>query len=95
MQEIITRSPGWNAVTAGADFFDDADALMPQDAPGRTGGNIAFQDMQIGAADRRLDDPDDGVRRRGDLGLRTICNGLLAWSLINECFHGWLLLGAA
>ena len=34
MQEIRTRSPGLNAVTAGADLLDDADALVAEDAAG-------------------------------------------------------------
>ena len=32
MQEISTRSPGLNAVTAGADLVDDADAFVAEDA---------------------------------------------------------------
>ena len=34
MQEISTRSPGLNAVTAGPTCVDDADALVAEDAAG-------------------------------------------------------------
>ena len=45
-----------NAVTAGADLLDHADALVTEDAAGRTGRHVAFEDVQVGAADGRLDD---------------------------------------
>ena len=72
---------GMEGGDGGADLVDHADAFMAQDAAGRAGGDIAFEDMQIGAADRRFDDPDDGVGRRGDLGYRTVFEGLLSGAL--------------
>ena len=48
---------------AGAGFGDDADAFMAQDASRRAARDIAFQDVQVGAADRGLGDLDDGVGR--------------------------------
>ena len=39
-----------------ADGVHDADALVAEDAARRTGRHIALEDVQIGAADRRLDD---------------------------------------
>ena len=77
MQEIRTWSPGLNAVTAGADLVDDADALVAQNAARRAGRHVAFEDVQIGAADRRLGDLDDRVGGRGDLRLRALFQRLL------------------
>ena len=36
------------------DLVDDADALMAQNAAGLASRDVALEDMQIGAADRRL-----------------------------------------
>ena len=38
----------------GTDAVDDADAFMAQDAAGLAGWEVAFEDVQIGAANRRL-----------------------------------------
>ncbi len=48
---------------AAAAFFDDADALMAQDAAGGDARNVAFQDVKVGAADRGGDDAHNGVGR--------------------------------
>ena len=69
MQEISTRSPGLNAVTAGADLVDDADALVAENAARLAGRHVAFEDVQVGAANRRLGDLDDRVGRRRDFRL--------------------------
>ena len=45
---------------------DDAHALVTQDAAGLTTRDVTFEDMQVGAADRRLRYFDDGVRGLGD-----------------------------
>ncbi len=45
---------GFEARDRGADFLDDADALMAENAAGSGFRHIAFENMQIGAADRRL-----------------------------------------
>ena len=45
----------------GADGLDDAHAFMTENAAGLAGRDVAFENMQIGAADRGLGDPDDGV----------------------------------
>ena len=74
-----------------ADLIDYADALMTQDAAGRASRHVAFKNVQVGAADGRLDYFDNGIGRRGDVWLRTIFNGLLTRSLIDECLHGGLL----
>jgi hypothetical protein len=40
----------------GADLLDHANTLVTQDSAGRTTRDIALEDMQVGAADRGLDD---------------------------------------
>ena len=45
----------------GADAVDHADALMAEDAARCRRRHIAFQDMQVGAADRGLRDPHDRI----------------------------------
>ena len=76
-QEISTRSPGLNAVTAGPDLVDDAYALVAEDAAGLASRDIALEDVQIGAANRRLGDLDDSVRGRLDLRFWTLLQGFL------------------
>lgn len=54
---------------AAADLFDDADALVPQDAPRSATRHVTLEDMQIGPADRRLDDTNQcvtGILQFGD-----------------------------
>ena len=66
---------------------------MAEDAARRAGGHVALEDVQIGSADRRLDDLDDGVGRRGDLRLGTIFEGRLSGPLIDERFDDRAPLG--
>ena len=87
MHEIRTWSPGLNAGDAGADLVDDADAFVAENAAGLAGRHVALEDVQVGAADRGLGDPDDRIGRRSDGRLGTIFQGLLAGSVIDECFH--------
>ena len=58
-----------------ADFLDHSYAFMTQDATWRAGRHVAIENVQIGSADRRLDNLDDGIRRRGDFRLRPIFEG--------------------
>ena len=60
------------------DLLNDADALMTQNATGRTSRDVTLEDVQVGPADRRFHDLDDGVRGRLDFRLRVILQGLLA-----------------
>jgi hypothetical protein len=41
--------------------IDDANALMAQNPSGVTARNVTFENVQVGAANRRLDDLDDSV----------------------------------
>ena len=51
------------------------------------GGDVAFQDVQVGAADRRGVDPDDHVRRLQDLGIRYFFPSLLPGAVVDERLH--------
>jgi hypothetical protein len=57
---------------ADAHLLDHANALMAKDAPRRTGGHVALQDVQIGPADRGLGELHDRVVGRLELGLRPV-----------------------
>ena len=81
MQEIRTRSPGLKVGDGRPDLVDDADALVAENAAGLAGRHVALEDMQIGAADRRLDDLDDRVGGRRDFRLGVIFQGLLVRAL--------------
>jgi hypothetical protein len=72
---------------AGADLFDGADSLVPED--GTRGGlrDIALEDVQVGAADRRGVDPHDGVGRIQDGRIRDGVPGALAGTVIDEGLH--------
>jgi hypothetical protein len=58
-----------------------------QYAAGLTTRNVAFEDMQVGAADRRFDDPDDRIRGRANCRLRALLQSFLLGTQINESFH--------
>ena len=70
-----------------ADFLDNADALVTENAAGLAGRNIALEDVQVGAANRRLGYFDDGIGGRRDFRLRTFLQGFLARSRINKGLH--------
>ena len=86
-QEIRTRSPALNAVTADSNLVDDADALVSENAAGLARRDVALEDVQVGAADRRFGDLDDRVGGRRDARLGTVFEGFLARPLIDERFH--------
>jgi hypothetical protein len=75
----------------GADLVDDANALMAKNAARRAGRNIAFQDMEVSPADRRLCELDDRVGRSRNLGLLLFLNRLLTWTVVDKRFHDNLL----
>ena len=87
MQEISTRSPTSIVETAGADLGDRADALVAEDASLGDGGDVALEDVQVGAADRRGVDPDDHVRRLQDRRVRDLLPRLLAGTVVDERLH--------
>jgi hypothetical protein len=60
MQDTRTRSPT-DVLDAGADLLDGADRLVAEDAPVGDGGDVALEDVQVGAADGDGVDAHDGV----------------------------------
>ena len=72
MHDTSTRSPGFTFLTPAPTDLDGADGLVAEDAPVGHLGNVALQDVQVGAADRDRVDADDRVgvvddHRLGDL----------------------------
>ena len=53
----------------GSDLLDGADRLVAEDRPRRRLRHVAFENVQVGAADRAGVDADDDVRRLLDLGI--------------------------
>ena len=65
---------------AGADGIDDADAFMAEDAARCAGRDVAFEDMQVGAADRRLRYLHDRVGRCLYRGFWAVFDAFQPWS---------------
>jgi hypothetical protein len=72
---------------AAADLFDDADALVPKDAPRSAARHVTLEDMQIGPADRRLNDTNQCVTGILQFGDRAILQRLSPRPQVNECLH--------
>ena len=70
-----------------ADFVDDADAFMTENAPRLAGRHVTLEDVQVGPADRGLHDFDDRIRRSCNLRLCVIFQSLFARPSINEGLH--------
>ena len=66
MHETSTRSPTLTCLDAGTDRLDRADGLVAEDPTVGHRRDVAFEDVQVGAADRDGVDADDrvGVVRR-------------------------------
>jgi len=74
--------------TAGPDAVHNADTFMAKNASWRASGDVALQDVQVGAADRGLSDLDDGVACRLKDRLGTLFQGFEARTAIHQGFHG-------
>ncbi len=61
---------------------------MPQDAAGRAGCDVAFEDVQIRAANGGLGNADEGIGGIGDIRLGSFLQRLFAAALIGERSHG-------
>ena len=72
---------------AWAYLVDDARAFMAENAPRLAGCDVALENVQVRAADRRLVDLDDGVGGGIDHRLGSFFNRFLAWANIDERFH--------
>ena len=71
-----------------ADAVDDADALVTENPAGGAAGQVALEDVQVGAANGRLGDADNCVGGIDDHRFGVVLPGLLARSVINESFQG-------
>ena len=69
------------------DLLYDAYTLVSQDSPRLTAGHVAFENVQICAADGGLDDLNDGVGGREDVRLRVLLQPLLSGPQVNQCLH--------
>lgn len=68
----------------GAGGDDDSDCFVAEDRARRHLGDVALEDVQIGAADRRAADADDRVSRFLDRRVRDEFPRLLARAVIDE-----------
>jgi hypothetical protein len=89
MQEINTRSPGWNAVTAGPVLSTMPTPSWPRMRPGTQVGTSPSRMCRsapqiVVIATRGHSDPDDRVSRRLDVGDRALLERLLLRSLKDE-----------
>ena len=78
---------GMEAADTGTGFLDDPDPLVAQNATRYDTGQIALEDVQVGAADRGLGDAHDGVICVAEGRLRHVFQLNLAMSAVNESFH--------
>ena len=81
--------------TASPTASTTADGLVTEDPARRDLGNVALEDVQVGAADRDRLDPHNGIQivprhRIGDL-----VPGHRAFTVVHECAHDGLLLDMA
>src|SRR3954451_6526017 len=60
---------------------------MAEDAPRGDGRHIAFQDVQVGSADRHQVDADDRIGVVDDAWVWYLLPCLLAWAVVDECLH--------
>ena len=75
-----------------ADLINDSNAFMSEYAAQLAAWKIAFEDVQIGATDRRLRDLHDCIGWRVDFRLWTFFERLLADSQVDQGFHGSRLI---
>ena len=72
---------------AGADFLDDPDLFVAQDAAFRDGVQVTLENVQIGAADGGFADAHHGVGHPVQFGHGGVLPGHFAWTVIDEGFH--------
>ncbi|GDY47491.1 hypothetical protein SANT12839_083730 [Streptomyces antimycoticus] len=72
----------------GTGLDDLADPLVAEHPAGADARQLAAEDMQIGAADGRGVDPDDGVGGGLEFGVGHLLPGGLLRPVEDECFHG-------
>ncbi len=67
---------------------DPAHELVAEDVAGQHAGNDAVVEVEVGAADRRRGDLDDGVARVHDLGIGYGVDADVVLAVPGECAHG-------
>ena len=72
----------------GARFVHDADAFVPKGRAGEAGGDVAFEDVCVGATDRGVDELDDCIGGIADFWDRLVLKTDLAGAFVDEGFHG-------
>ena len=70
------------------DTFDRADRFVTEHTARRDSGDVAFQDVQIGATDRHRIDAHDRIGGGGDLGLWHLFPRSVPGAVVHECVHG-------
>jgi hypothetical protein len=87
--------PCCRSAHAVADLRDGPDGLMAQDPAVADRGQVALEDVQVGAADGGRVDPHDDIAVVGDLRVRYFFPGLQTGTLVDEgshdCLH-WLVM---
>ena len=94
MHETSTRSPTVTFLTPAPTSLDGADRLVAEDAAVGDRGDVALEDVQVGAADRDGVDPHDGVGVVDDARSRDLLPRLVAGTVVDECAHGSSLVAA-
>ena len=98
MKAFVYKGPGQKALEDRPKPIikesGDANTFMAQNCAGLAGGDVTFQNMQIGSTDCGFGDFDDGIAGLFDDRLWSIFKGFLYWSFINKCFHGDFLFDA-
>ena len=72
---------------ARADCLDHAHTLVSENAARGDAGNVAFQDMQVGAANGRFGDANDGVAPLTNRRLGFALPRSLTRAAVNQPFH--------
>jgi hypothetical protein len=72
---------------AWSDFLNNASPFVTQDSSGTACWNIALQDVEIGAAYRRLGNPHDGIAWVSYIRNRPVFDSFLAGAFVDKRFH--------
>src|SRR3546814_4440802 len=72
------------AAHRSAHLFDDPDTFMAENPARLASGDIALENVQVSAANRRFRDPHNRVGRRLQVGLGAFVEAFLARTVINQ-----------
>src|SRR3546814_2348870 len=76
------------AAHRSAHLFDDPDTFMAENPARLASGDIALENVQVSAANRRFRDPHNRVGRRLQVGIGAFVEAFLARTVINHGVHG-------